>query len=380
MMERRSFLAGLSGGAVLALAAVVLWIALRHGTTTPAAPAFSAEGDVIRLHEAPPMKFVTAPVEEGQPLSKAPVTARVAPVESRASPCYAPLEGRIERVVPAIGDRVKAGTRLVLLRSADLASMLRELKGALLSAQTKKALVDRLKFLVESRGASANDLLVAENEYEEAQLAAKTADARLKSLAVAEESDNLLWVLAPRSGTIIQIDAQIGQVVGPNRDHPIATIADLDEVLVLADVPQRDAAGLQRGMTAQIRTPGLAGEPLQGRLETVSEVVDPERQTVPVRIRVANSNRLLRPNSFVEAMFSADAMHRVLQVPAEAVVSDGLTSVVFVQTEPGAFRRREVTVGRQNADRVELVSGVRAGERVVTRGALLLLNALDLRR
>jgi cobalt-zinc-cadmium efflux system membrane fusion protein len=67
-------------------------------------------------------------------------------------------------------------------------------------------------------------------------------------------------------------------------------------------------------------------------------------------------------------------------VPAEAVVSDGLTAVVFVESEPGVFRRREVTAGRRTAGKVELLSGVRPGERVVVRGALLLLNALDLER
>ena len=284
----------------------------------------------------------------------------------------------MERVSVVLGDRVKEGQRLVLVRSGDLASMLRELRGDLLTAQTKKALMDRLKFLVETRAASENDLMVAKNEYEEAQLAARAAEARLRSLAVAEEGDNLYWILAARHGTVVQIDAQPGQHVGPQRERPVATVADLDEVLVLADVPQREIGGLKPGIAAAVHIPGTAGDPLPGKVETLSEVVDPERQTVPVRVRVDNRQRLLRPNAFVNVVFSSGTEERSLSVPADAVVSDGLDSVVFVETARDSFRRRQVVVGRRTGDRVEIVSGVRRGERVVTQGALLLLNAIDL--
>jgi cobalt-zinc-cadmium efflux system membrane fusion protein len=195
---------------------------------------------------------------------------------------------------------------------------------------------------------------------------------------VAEDADNGYWIVAARSGTVVQLDAQPGQEVGPNREHPVVTVADLDEVLVLADVPQRDTPGLRHGLTVRVAIPGRDGAPLAGALETVSEVVDPERQTVPVRIHVANRERLLRPNAFVEATFAVDERHQVLQVPTESVVTDGLQSVVFVEGEPGAFHRRAVTLGRHSSERTEILSGLKPGERVVTRGALLLLNAIDL--
>lgn len=368
-------------GAILAALATVGAFTLTHRPPSESGDgAFAVEHDVVKMKPGapPPLSFVTVPVEEGPPLPRPADIARVAAVETRSTASFAPLEGRIERIAVVLGDRVKAGQRLVLVRSGDLASMLRELRGHVIAAATKKALADRLKFLVETRAASQNDLLVAKNEYEDAQLAARAAESRLKSLAVGEEGDNLYWIVAARAGNIVQIDAHPGQHVGPNRERPVATVADLDEVLVLADVPQRETAGLHPGMVAEIHIPGVKQPPIAGRVETISEVVEADRQTVPVRIRVDNRARQLRPNAFVEAVFAPDPGVRALVVPAEAVVSDGLDAVVFVEISPGTFRRREVGVGRRAEGRVEVVSGLKKGEHIVVRGALLLLNAIDL--
>ncbi|MEO5728662.1 MAG: efflux RND transporter periplasmic adaptor subunit, partial [Byssovorax sp.] len=246
-----------------------------------------------------------------------------------------------------------------------------------LAIQTRQAMVERTRQLVESRAGAQNDLIVAESELAEAKLAAHAAGAKLSSLQIAQSGDTTYWVLATRSGTVVQLDAAPGKQVGPDKDKPVATVADLDEVLVLGDVPQRDAVMLTAGMKALVSFAGSTSAPIEGVVETVSEVVDPERQTVPIRVRVKTGERKLRPNAYVDLTFTPSGDAPVVQVPAEAVVSDGAASVVFVETEPGVFRRRPVQLGRQTKEKAEIASGLAAGERVVTSGALLLLNSLD---
>lgn len=382
-LEPRSVIAGVALGAVLGAGASM---ALRHLGGGPSShsvqSAFVVEGSGVRirtdLHDA--LRFDVVPIREAQPLQRTPVTARVAAVETRTAPSFAPLEGRIERVSVTLGDTVQKGTRLVLVRSGDLAGMLRELRASQAAAQTKRALMQRMNILVDSRAAAENELLVAKNDLKEAELQAKAADSRLKSLSVAEEEDNLYWVLSTQKGTVVQLDAVAGQHVGPNKEHAVATVADLDEVLVLADVAQQDVGDLSVGAEAQIHIPGSSSAPLSGKVETVSQVVDPDRQTVPIRVRIANPEHRLRPNAFVEAVFvpNQNPQRHVLQIPTESVVSDGLDAVVFVMEGSGVFKRRKVTVGRQADGWTEVGSGLSAGERVVRRGAILLLNALDL--
>jgi RND family efflux transporter MFP subunit len=377
-MNKRSFLVGLAIGAPLALglAAAMGYLGKKRAGGPPAA--FRVENDAVKLQKGIPMHFETQQAELGAPLPRPPVTARVTTIESRTAPTFAPLEGRVEKSAVALGDKVEKGAHLVLIRSGDLAGMVRELKAERLSVQTKRSIVERLRLLVESRAASANDLTVAQHELEEAELSAKAADARLRSLAVAEEGDNLYWLLASRQGTVVQLDAAPGLEVGPSKDRPVTTIADLGEVYVEADVRQQDTFGLQPGSTANIYLGEADSTAVPGKIASVAQVVDPARQTVPVRVRMDNASKVLRPNAFVQVVFGTENMKPVLRVPTEAVVSDGMRSVVFVETEEGTFQRRTVVVGRQDHGMTEVLENLQEGERVVTRGALLLLNALNI--
>jgi cobalt-zinc-cadmium efflux system membrane fusion protein len=373
---------GAAVGSLATAVVSVLVIPKLVRTPTPEAPAaFTVDRDSVQLKpKVVPMQFETARVELGAPVARNPVTARVATVESRTAPSFAPLDGRVVRVEVHVGDHVKEGDKLILVRSGDLASMQRELRAAQLAIRTKQALATRLKILVDARAASQNDLMVAESELGEANLTSSAAGAKIRSLGVKQEGDTSYWVLATRSGTVVQLDAAPGKQVGPDKDHPVATVADLDEVLVVGDVALKDATSLRVGMDVVITEPGISGQAaMKGVVSVVADVLDAERQTVPIRIKVQNPSHHLRPNEFVEAAFSPSEDERRLLVPTESVVSDGAISVVFVETTPGTLRRRPVKVGRQNRDRTELVSGVAEGERMVARGALLLLNAIDVK-
>lgn len=369
-------------GAVVALS-VAAGVALVAWPKPPAAPeatpSYKAAGDVVELNpkSPPPLRFETAVVESGPPLRRTALTARVTTFESRTSPAFAPLEGRVAQAAVRLGDHVKEGDRLVEVRSGDLASMQRDVATAQLAVRTKQAMVERLQKLVESRAVSQSDLLVAQSELAEAQLGVSASSAKLASLAVRQQSSTSYWVIASRAGTVVQLDAAIGKEVGPDKDKPVATIADTSEVVVVVDVPERDMLGVAVAQEVTIRMPGATAACARGVIDSLSEVVDPDRQTTPVRIRVPNPNHTLKPNAFVEAIIEAPQGAEVLQTSSNAVVSDGARSVVFVETAPGKFQRRQVEVGRQNRERVELKTGVKAGERVVSRGALLLLSALD---
>ncbi|MFO0675222.1 MAG: efflux RND transporter periplasmic adaptor subunit [Polyangiaceae bacterium] len=386
--RKGSTVAFVVAGALLGSLATYGILARTRHEVAHAPEAFHVDGTDVAMGRSVPMHFDTAPVELGEPLPRVPVTARVETVEARTAPSFAPLDGRVAEVAVHIGDKVKEKDRLVLVRSGDLAGMERERRAAELSIRTKAAMVERTKRMVESRAAPDNDLLVAESELEESRLAAAAANSKLHSLAVSQAGDTGYWVLANRAGTVVQIDAQPGKQVGPDKDRPVATVSDLDEVRVIADVGQREASSLAPGLAVSIRPPGGASfatgandsPVVMGTVESVSDVLDPDRQTVPIRVRVDNRARKLRPHEFVEATFAPPSADRVLQVPADAVVSDGATSVVFVETRPGVVSRRPVRLGRQTRERAEIVDGVTVGERVVARGALLLLNAVEMKR
>jgi cobalt-zinc-cadmium efflux system membrane fusion protein len=152
-------------------------------------------------------------------------------------------------------------------------------------------------------------------------------------------------------------------------------IADLSDVIVQADVQEHDAADLKIGKPVVVRT--ADGRTATGTLEKVSEVLDPARRTVAVRVRVANPGQVLRPNAFVDVVLPAADSPRV-RVPSESIVTDGDKVFVFLEDRPRHLVRSPVVTGRERDGETEVVQGLTSGQRYVSRGAILLLNQVDL--
>ena len=375
---RPSLLVG--GGIVLVALIFASWLLLRTRETAPEAiHRLSVQGNTIHIpDQAPQWRYVELSVAgEAPPLPPPPVPGRVGFDEKRTASLSAPLPGRVERVLVRIGDRVEEGDRLFNVRSAAWADLEREMASARANVEVKKRIAARTRELVAIRAAPEKDALAAEADLHEAELAARASAAKRSSLRIAPEGDNLFWVIAPRSGTVVDLDVVASQEVQPSGDHPLVRISELSEVLVLADVQETDAYDLHVGGQVTIRT--RAGSLTRtGTIERISEVVDPKRRTVELRIRAANTDRALPPNSFVDVELQSDPSQKRIRVPAEAVVTDGQTSVVFVSRGEGQLERVAVTPGRQRGGEIELRSGLQPGSRFVSKGAILLLNQLEL--
>jgi membrane fusion protein, heavy metal efflux system len=369
-------------GASIALVVLVLasWLLLRgHEAAIETTRHITVQGNTIHISDqAPQWRYVELSVAtEAPPLPPPPFPGRVSFDEKRTASLSAPLPGRVERVLVRIGDRVQEGERLFNVRSAAWADLEREMASARANVEVKKRIAARARELVEIRAAPEKDALAAEADLHEAELAARASAAKRASLRIAPEGDNLFWVVAPRSGTIVDLDVVASQEVQPSGDHPLVRISELTEVLVLADVQESDAYDLRVGGDVTIRT-RAGGVIRTGTIDRISEVVDPKRRTVELRIRAPNADRVLRPNAFVDVELQSDPTQKRIRVPAEAVVTDGQNSVVFVSRGEGQLERVTVTLGRQRSGEVELRSGLEPGSRYVSKGAILLLNQLAL--
>ncbi|HEX2572659.1 MAG TPA: efflux RND transporter periplasmic adaptor subunit [Polyangia bacterium] len=364
-----------AGGAIAAL--------LPHSKHAPAPPPPTLQADragVTLTPDAPQWKYVELAVaQEAAPLTPLPAPGRIAFDPKRTASVGAPLAGRVEAVTVRNGDRVKLGAPLFSVRSGALADLDREVQAARETVGVKKRLLDRVRDLFAVQAVPEKEVLAAEAELKEAELSLKAAVAKTESLGVETAGTNLYWMRAPREGTVVELDVYESQEVTPDRDRPLLRIALLDEVLALADVQEADAADLRVG--APVIVQGGSATERSARIEHISEVIDPQRRTVEVRIRVPNQDRSLRPNAFVQIAFQPDPPSngaRRIRVPAQAVVSDGNQSVVFAMKSPGRLERVPVVPGRRRDGEVEIKSGLEPGTRYVSRGALLLLNQVDL--
>jgi cobalt-zinc-cadmium efflux system membrane fusion protein len=368
---------------VLAAAGSGVWAASRrpHPVAPLPTPPFSVTDDRIDIRaDAATWRYVElAEARVGEPIAPAPVPARVAFDEARSQPIIAPLPGRVEVVAARLGQRVEVNERLVAVRSTALVDLSREIEQLRADEAARAKTVERLRALVDLKAVPEKDLVAAQQELRSAQLARDAADLKRKSLPGEVTGDGMYWLTARRAGVVVERSVLTGQEVGPERAEPLLVVAELDEVIVAADVPETDVGGIEVGQSASVLSPALPDHALTGRVEYVGEVVDPLRRMVNVRIRVSNAGRALRPNAFVQVGFAAEGPGRVL-LPAEAVVTNDQRSFVFVRPpdHPQRLERRAVTPGRRSNGHVEIMTGLAPGETYVTKGAILLLNAVDL--
>jgi len=369
--------------AAAALALVGVWMVRREASVTAvAAPApFTVERDTVKIAEGSAtwsyLAFATAAL--GDPIPPEPVPARVAFDEARSTPVVAPLAGHVESVAVRLGQRVARGDRLVAVRSTALVDVYKDLEQSKAEAAAREKAVARLRALVALKAEPEKDLLAAEQDLRQSQLGRDAAELKLRSLDVAEAGENLYWLKAATAGVVVERAVLAGQEVGPDRTDPLLVIADLGEVIVTADVPEDQVASVHVGEPAHVLSPAVPEHPIEGRVEYVGEVVDPTRRMVEVRVRVLNDDRALRPNAYVQVALATGGTQRVV-VPAEALVNDDDKAFVFIRPadHPGTLERRAVTPGFQRAGQAEIVSGLAPGEVFVSKGAILLLNAIDL--
>ena len=341
----------------------------------------SVHGNVVELRpEAASWNYVElAKAATAPALPPVPVPARVAVDESRSSSVVAPLAGRVDAVAVQLGQRVQTGNRLLSIRSAAFVDLFRQIDILRAKEAAHTKVVDRVRDLVRLKASAEKDLIAAEQDINQSRLSRESAEAKLRSLSVESAGEGLYWIKAPRSGIIVNRNALVGQEAGPDRGDPLLQIAELDEVIVKADVPEADVADLKDGGKATVTSAAIQDRTFPGTIEHIGLVVDPERHMVDVRVRVPNVDGLLRPNGFVQVEFTPNGRTPVV-VDDQAVVTDDQQSYVFVQAsdQSGRLERKLVRTGRRRDDKVEIVQGLQAGDTYVSKGAILLLNAMDL--
>ncbi len=182
---------------------------------------------------------------------------------------------------------------------------------------------------------------------------------------------NHLPLRAAVDGIVIAKNAVQGKRFMPG--DTLYEIADLSHVWVLAEVFEQDLHMLQPGQAATISVDAYPGKKFTGRMTFIYPVVTPETRTTRVRIELDNKDALFKPDMYARVEFSAQhGPYEVLTVPNSAVLDTGLKKMVLIALGAGRFESRAIKTGMQTEDYTEVLSGLAAGEAVVTRANFLI--------
>jgi membrane fusion protein, heavy metal efflux system len=324
-----------------------------------------------------PEQFPLFTAVEHMSTSQLAATGVVAPDISRTVPVISIATGRVVEIDARLGDTVKKGQLLMRVQSADVAAAFSDYRKAMADEKLASAQLERAKLLYQKGAFSLNDYQTAEDVENKARVDVETAVEHLRVLgSPLDHPSGIVSVYAPVAGVITdqQVTNAAG-VAGLGSPNPF-TISDLSDVWILCDVYENDLAEVRVGEPADVRLNAYPDKVFHGRIGNIGPILDPNIRTAKVRIEVANPG-LMKVGMFVTATIHGEIKELRAAVPADAILHLHDRDWVYIPAGDKTFRRVEVTAGEMLANKMqEIVSGVRAGQKVVSN-ALVLQNTVE---
>jgi len=323
-----------------------------------------------------------AEVKSGAAAAVLAVPATVTSNAYRDTKVNALVGGIVRDVSVELGAAVRRGEPLAVIVSSDLADAQMKYVSmrAMLEADHQK--LERTQKLVALGSASRQELeeVTALHTGHETEVAA----ARQRLLLLGLSSDRLdrlqnaaqvvseVTVPSPADGLVITRSVNPGQVV--NSGQELFVVTDLGTVWVIGDLYERDFPRVRVGSQATVTVPSAPDGKMQGRVAYIDPRVDPGTRTAKVRVEVSNRSGDLRLGMFVTVAFQTNATEHVTVVPPAAVQTIGDRSVVYVpaDSDEGKFVERLVKLGARSGEFVQVLEGLKPGDKVVTEGSFFL--------
>ena len=299
---------------------------------------------------------------------------------------FTPFAGRVIKILAEPGQAVKKGDPLATVASADYGQAQAEARKAAgdfaLAERTRR----RVRELLEHGAAPQKDLEAAEADFSRTQSELQRASSRLAFYdGNTNTVDQVYTLRSPLDGVVVEKNLNPGQEIRPDQmlagtdrqAAPLFTVTDPSHLWILLDANESDLPLLRMGQEFVLRSRTVTGHDFTGRIELISDFLDPASRTVKVRGSVDNSGRLLKAEMFVTADVATDGGTAGADVSARAVFLKGERHFVFIEEGRGEFSRREVKAGPEHNGKVLVLEGIQPGQRVVTDGSLLLEQLLQ---
>ena len=343
-----------------------------------------AAGRIVYLKEQQwKTDFAVAPAEERELQAGVRASGELKAVTGREARLTAAVAGRVTLPAspPVLGMPVKKGQVLAaivarLTNGTDRASLDADVEAARAEVAAAEAQLARSERLFADQAVPAKTVEEARTRLTVARARLSGGTGRLQQYSAGATGAGAagrgaFQVRSPLDGTLVAVDVTAGQVV--EEGQPLFHVIDLGRLWLVAQVFEPDIPKVEGARAAWFSVEGYAVpftvDETNGRLVTVGRVLDPKTRTVPVIFELQNPEGRLRVGQFARVSIATGAPTKALAIPEAAVVEDAGKATTYVMVEGEAFERRPLTLGIRSNGWVEVKDGVKAGERVVTKGA-----------
>jgi RND family efflux transporter MFP subunit len=278
--------------------------------------------------------------------------------------------GKIAKIYVQEGDRVEEGELLAELDTRAIRLQLEAAKAGLAVAEANyndaQKNMERMERLKQEKA-------VSDQQYEKVKLAYEAAEAQLQqaraALNLARHSLDVSLMKAPFSGIVASRNAEVGDVINPmmggfSPTSGVLTLMDFSRIKIASDVSQQDFVRIKKGQVAHLRVMAIPDRVFEGHVSLVNMTADPLTKKFKVEITIENPDLVLRPNTFGELTLEVSTHEDALVIPQKAVLEN---KYVFL-AQGDVAQRREVFLGLQNSELVEVTGGLKEGDLVVIEG------------
>jgi len=345
-----------------------IWMASLGPLGCSRRPAASEAKETLEGASQSVAEVTLASVEKARISSELTVTGVVAALPNRDVKVSALVPGRIAGMMVAEGDRIGQGQVLAKIDDRPLLEQVSQAEAPVVQARANlenaRLNRDRNENLFQRGIAARKDLEDARTQFSVSEAALRQAEAALALLRLQLSRTE---IRSPISGTVVKRFLSVGEQVDGTAAQPILEVANLSQVELLANVPAVYLGKIRIGQTLSISAPNFSGE-LMGRVVAISPAVDPATNVGLVRIRIANPNAVLRLGMFLETRVSLETHANALVVPPKAVYRDEKGEAIVFRVQGDMAEAVPIKLGIENQGRVEVLSGVQAGDAVILDG------------
>jgi cobalt-zinc-cadmium efflux system membrane fusion protein len=304
---------------------------------------------------------------------------------------FTPYPGRIVGLFAKVGDDVRKGQTLFTIDSPDLLQAESTMIAAAGVLEFTTRNLARLRELYKTRAVSQKDMEQAASDQQTAEGALRAArdsvrlfgktEAETDRIIAQRKADPILVVPSPITGRITARNAAPGLYVQPGNPPAPYSVADVDTMWMLANVPENDSPAFRVGQEVKVKVSAFPDRVFEGKIVTVTSMVDPNTRRVLLRSEINDPQHELRSGMFANFVIRTGEPMRSIAVPLPGVVREGDGSqTVWVTADRRRFTQRKVKIGPQHEGYRQILEGLQPGELVATDGAVFLSHMLIIAR
>jgi len=353
---------------VILLASLALATACHQKTEVEEAKAFMLSDTMMRQIQL--NDVAVQPVR-----SELTLVGKVSADESKVIKVFPLVGGVVEEVKVELGDYVKRGQTLAVIRSGEVADFERQMIQAQSDLLLAQKNLNVAEDLYESKLNSQREVTAAQKDVEKAQAELNRVKEVFRIYGLGKTSNYV--VKAPIDGFVIQKNVNREMQLRPDNADNLFTVGQISDVWVLANVNESDIGRVKTGMAASVQTLSYPDQVFNGQVDKLFSVLDPETKAMTVRIRLKNEGMKLKPEMHATVSLRFDEGQQLATVPAEAVIFDHSKYYVMVFKSRANIETREVNVHKFLGDVAYMRSGLKSGEKVIAKNQLLVYDALN---